>query len=645
MTKLSRFYYRVICLFFLMVINPYLNSQDIDSMERSLSEDSIPDIKKIEILNQVSLNLTMTDSRRALETINEALNLATAINYEKGLANAYRNLSIVYFYYDANYSISMEYLQSAYDLFQKLDDSVGIANCYISLGHAYRNIHNIKQELEYHQKSFDVFSRLKMTERIGVTALNLGESYLNNNDFTNGRRFLDYSIRINDSIRKLTTLSTCYKAMGMLELKEKNYAEAEKQFLKVLKIADSLVINSQKIATIESMINLAKTYKLTGKSELHLVYLKKAAEFSQKYFLISYLQNIYTELILYYSSSDNQSEVQKYIAEYRNVSDSVVARQNIDRLNQINSIIQVHELEKSMRKLEEISLVQKERLRIRTLIIIAGLISVSILIWLLISISGKNKKITEVNRILQKQREIIENQSLHLEELNNTKDKFFSIVAHDLMSPMVSLKQFSDLLIDQVDSLSVDEIKSMGNNLQSALDNAIRMTDNLLTWARLQMKDYEIRPERINVSAMISEIIELYGGIAGKKGINLESSVDPSIAITGDKNQLAFIFRNLINNAIKFTEKGGFVKILTQLLPGGKTEISVTDSGTGIPENQKNELFFIGRKHSAAGTAGEKGTGLGLILSFEFVKMNNGNIEVESMTGKGTTFRVILKSG
>ena len=403
--------------------------------------------------------------------------------------------------------------------------------------------------------------------------------------------------------------------------------------------------NSQKIATIESMINLAEIYKITGESDLQLVYLKKAADFCQKYYLLSYLQSIYTELILIYSSANNQAAVQKYVTEYKNVSDSVVARQNVDRLNQINSIIQVHELEKGMRKLEEDNLVQNERLRIRNMILVAGIISVSVLVLLLISISRNNRKIKEVNRLLQKQSEIIEHQSQHLEELNNTKDKFFSIVAHDLRSPMVSLKQFSDLLIDQVDSLSIGEIKSMGNNLQTSLDNTIRMTDNLLTWARLQMKDYEIRPERINMRLMISEINELYGGMAEKKGISLDNSVDPSISVTGDRNQLAFIFRNLINNAIKFTEKGGSVKILTQLLPGGKTEISVTDSGTGIPENQKNELFFIGRKHSSVGTAGETGTGLGLILSYEFVKLNDGNMEVESTTGKGTIFRVILKGG
>ncbi len=645
MTLIRRFLQLLPGLIFFLVNCFCLSSQDITSIEKSLAEDNISDIERIELLNQLSLYYTMIDSRKALETTNKALNFATAINYEKGMANAYRNLSIVYFYYDENYSISMEYLQSALDIFQRTDDSVGIANCYISLGHAYRNIRNNEKELEYHKKSFDIFSRLKITERIGVTAMNLGESYKNIGDFGNSRRYLDYAIRLNDSINKLTTLSTCYKAMGVLEFRQKNYKEAEEQFLKALEISGKLGENSQKIATIESMINLAGIYKITGNTKLQLAYLREAAEFSRKYYLISYLQSIYTELISYYATSNNHSAVQKNIEEYKNVSDSVSARQNIDRFNQINSIIQVHELEKNMRNLEEKSLIQNERLRIRNMILIAVFFSVSILVWLLISISRKNKKITEVNKILKSQSEIIETQSQHLEELNNTKDKFFSIVAHDLRSPLVSLKQFSDLLIDQVDSLSIDEIKSMGNNLQSSIDNAIRLADNLLTWARLQMKDYEVKPEKLNLAELISDLNDFYKKVAEKKEIEFMCSVDNDITIFSDRNQIAFVFRNLINNAIKFTNRHGFVNLPAKPLPGGTIQISVTDNGIGFSEDLRNNIFFIGKKQSITGTAGEKGTGLGLILSYEFVKLNKGILEVESEAGKGTTFRLILKSG
>jgi signal transduction histidine kinase len=645
MSMLSGTFIRVtiILLLLLCAIND-LSAQNIDSLEQVLKEERITDKKRVEILNQLSLFLTLVDSKRALETTNEAIAISNRINDNIGLANAYRNLSIIYFYYDENYSISMEYLQRALDFFQINSDSVGIANCYISLGHAYRSLQVREKEIEYHRKSLEIFTRLKIIERIGVSALNLGESYLNNGEIEKSRPLLNYAIRINDSINKLTTLSTCYKALGMLELLQKNYQKAEFNFNKVLEISDRLGVNFQKITTIESMIQLASLYKLRGESKSQLSLLKKAAEFSQKNNLINYLRIIYTELILYYSEKNNLAAVQEYVAEYRNVSDSINTRQLYDRSNQISNIIQLHQLEKDKIKLEKDSLIQKERLRRRNMILIVVFLSVSVLVWLLLKIYRKNKKITEVNQLLNSQREIIEFQRQHLEELNNTKDKFFSIVAHDLRSPLISLKSFSDLLIEQIDSLSIEEIKMMGNHLQTDVDNTIKMTDTLLTWARIQMKEYEILPEKFFISELVSDIHDFYKEVAEKKGIKFSYKVDNNLTVFADKNQIAFVLRNLINNAIKFTNKDGFVNLRADPLSLGEVQISVSDNGIGISDDLKKNIFFIGKKQSASGTAGEKGTGLGLILSYEFIQLNNGSIEIESQEGFGTTFKIRLRS-
>jgi signal transduction histidine kinase len=619
-----------------------LSAQDIDSLEKNLMDDNITENKRIEILNQLSLSLTLVNSKRALETTNEAIKLSTSTNDNKGLANAYRNLSIIYFYYDANYSISMEYLQRALDIFENINDSVGIANCYISIGHAYRSLRNWDKEIEYHKKSFEIFTRLKITERIGVTALNLGESYLNSGEFDKSRQLLIYAIKVNDSINKMTTLSTCYRALGMLEFLQKDYQKAEMYFKNVLAISDQLGNNSQKITTIESMIQLASLYKLKGDSGSQLTLLKKAVQFSQKNDLISFQQSIYTELISFYSEINNLAAVKKYLAEYITITDSINSRHLKDRSDQISNIIHVHELEKDKRKLEQFNLMQRERLRRRNMILIIIIGFVSILIWLVLKISRTNRKIIEINQLLKDQREIIEIQRQHLEELNSTKDKFFSIIAHDLRSPLVSLKSFSDLLIEQIDQSSREEMIMMGNQLQTTVDNTIKMTDNLLAWARIQMKDYETRKEVVNIGDIVSDICEFYKEVAEKKGINFNCSVDNTLNVFGDKNQIAFIIRNLINNAIKFTHKNGYVSLITNSLPSGDVQVSVFDNGIGISDDLKENIFTIGKKQSIIGTAGEKGTGLGLILCNEFVKLNGGSLDIESKVGKGTTIKFVL---
>lgn len=243
----------------------------------------------------------------------------------------------------------------------------------------------------------------------------------------------------------------------------------------------------------------------------------------------------------------------------------------------------------------------------------------------------------------KEQQAIIEKQNSDLELLNKTKDKFFSIVAHDLKSPLNSLKAFSGLLADHAEHLSKEEIADMGKQLHSSVTNAIKMADNLITWARIQMNDVVYAPEAINVKDIIANVCDVYKDVARNKGISVACSMEDSLSIIGDKNQLEFVIRNLVNNAIKFTPKEGTVSLLGKSINDSDVEISISDSGVGMPKEVVANLFSIGSKQSTTGTGGEKGTGLGLMLSYEFLKKNGGKISVESAEGKGTTFRVALK--
>lgn len=254
-------------------------------------------------------------------------------------------------------------------------------------------------------------------------------------------------------------------------------------------------------------------------------------------------------------------------------------------------------------------------------------------------------QLSKVNKELTSNIQVIEEQRQQLEKLNATKDKFFSIVAHDLKSPLSSLKMFSSLLIDDFDSFNKEDILTMSRQLSDSVDSTIKMADNLITWAMVQMGESQFNEETIKVQDITSNIFDVYQNVALKKGINVSFSVDDSLYIIGDKNQIEFVIRNLVNNAIKFTHKNGFVSLTAKSLPDGLVKISVSDSGVGISDEYKRELFSISKKQSTNGTAGEKGTGLGLMLSYEFMKLNGGQIEIESSLGKGTTFHTKFKCG
>ena len=257
---------------------------------------------------------------------------------------------------------------------------------------------------------------------------------------------------------------------------------------------------------------------------------------------------------------------------------------------------------------------------------------------LLTQLSTTNQELTTNIQVIAEQRH-------QLEKLNATKDKFFSIVAHDLRSPLISLKSFSSLLISHLDNFNKDDILTLSKQLCDSVDITIKMADNLITWAVVQMKESQFNEETIKVKDITSNIFDVYQKIALEKEINVSFTVDESLTIMGDKNQIEFVIRNLVNNAIKFTRKNGFVSLTAKLLPEGQVQISVSDSGVGISDEIKRKLFSVDKKQSANGTNGETGTGLGLMLSYEFMKLNGGQIDIESSLGKGSTFNTKFKSG
>jgi signal transduction histidine kinase len=170
------------------------------------------------------------------------------------------------------------------------------------------------------------------------------------------------------------------------------------------------------------------------------------------------------------------------------------------------------------------------------------------------------------------------------------------------------------------------------------------MTDNLITWAGIQMKGSAMQLEEVLVNDIISPVYEIYKQAAIAKKIKLTIHIHDNLKTYGDRNQLTFIIRNLINNAIKFTNKEGHVSLTAEPLENNTVMISVSDTGVGISQEQLEKLFSLRLKSNRNGTEGEKGTGLGLMLSYEFIKLNKGTIDVKSQEGVGTTFLVKLPS-
>ncbi|MGE5680764.1 MAG: ATP-binding protein [Bacillota bacterium] len=224
-----------------------------------------------------------------------------------------------------------------------------------------------------------------------------------------------------------------------------------------------------------------------------------------------------------------------------------------------------------------------------------------------------------------------------LQEVNQSKDKFFSIISHDLKSPVNAIIRYTDFILEKLDDLKPEEVKEYLNNLSNSTRKVYHLVEDLLDWSRIQIGKVEVRKKQYNLSAQVKEMAEVQSGNLVKKNIRLYENIDDEINICADENMLRSILHNLISNAVKFTSENGAVRIEAHKT-GSYAEVSVIDDGIGISAEDFPKLFSLDAQLINYGTAGEKGTGLGLILCKEMIEKNDGSIYVESILGKGSTF-------
>lgn len=224
-----------------------------------------------------------------------------------------------------------------------------------------------------------------------------------------------------------------------------------------------------------------------------------------------------------------------------------------------------------------------------------------------------------------------------LRELNASKDRFFSIIAHDLRSPFTTLIGFTEIIREDFDSFTTDELKDSINTIYTTSRKIYNLLENLLSWARMQTGKMPFEPQKVDLSEIILGVISLFETNAKTKEIYLSSNLQPNLFVYADKNMLDTVIRNLVSNALKFTPTGKSITVTSKMLDNF-AEVSVIDTGLGMSKETVSKLFKIDQHVTTLGTTGEKGSGLGLILCKELVEKNGGKIGVESELEVGSRF-------
>lgn len=228
-----------------------------------------------------------------------------------------------------------------------------------------------------------------------------------------------------------------------------------------------------------------------------------------------------------------------------------------------------------------------------------------------------------------------------LSELITTKDRFFSIIGHDLKNPFSGILGFSELLIDQLKNKEYEDALEFALMIQHSSKRVMDLLNNLLAWAQSRTGRTKYNPEYFNVDEVTDQVIDLLRDSSHQKSITLTNNIPPGTAVYADKPMITLVLRNLISNGIKFTRPGGKIDIDSEI-DKGEALISVTDNGVGISKEHIEDLFNVNKKHSSKGTYNETGTGLGLLLCKDFIETHGGRIWVESELNKGSKFTFMI---
>jgi len=261
-----------------------------------------------------------------------------------------------------------------------------------------------------------------------------------------------------------------------------------------------------------------------------------------------------------------------------------------------------------------------------------------------IEMFGKMVDLKKAKKTISQQNEELEKKQQKLNEINATKDKFFSIIAHDLKNPIAGFLELTDLLSENYYELSQSEAKELIHLMNKNSKQLYSLLENLLHWSRAQTGNVSYNPEGLKLIEVAEETINLLKMNLESKQLKLINRIGSDIYVYGDNNMISTIMRNLLSNAIKFSHEGKRIEIEADYLNNGMVEIGVRDFGTGIPKAEQEILFKTGHNVAKNGTANEKGTGLGLLVCKEFVEKHQGKIWVESIPFEGSTFKFTIPS-
>jgi len=587
----------------------------------------------------------------ALENYLNALKLRQQVGAQDQIAKSLNNIGIIYNQIN-DCRKALDFFTQSLEIKKTLGDDKETAYAHYVIGNCYLKLKNYNKALENYIKSLELRERINDKIGIASTLKSLGKVYLELNELDKSIIYYNEALDISKETGNIHGLSEILNDIGNYYQTLGNYNKAAGYFKQTIDITEK---SGNEYLKALSSRKLGEIFIKQGKELEGFDLIKESLSIGQNIDNLALIKNAYYSLYYYYDMRGDKTRALDFYTNYTVIKDSITAQNNAQKILEIQM---KYELEKSQTELSRIEkeiteLTAEKKIRELELKKQKNVRNLSFLIALIILISGiiifiqfllKRKtnillqqKIKEVDESNQRLKESEEN----LKILNATKDKFFSIIAHDIRNPFNAVYGLTQHLAKNFDDFTKEELEKPIELIYQSADELLELLDNLLHWSRTQRGKMEFSPRKLDLHEMVQKNINLLKMNADKKNIDVVSDIKTGTMVSADYDMLTTVFRNLISNAIKFSYENSQIHIESEE-NDNEIMISVTDKGVGISEENIRKLFRIDIHYSTTGTSEEQGSGLGLILCREFVEKHGGKIWVESEENKGSTFKFTL---
>jgi signal transduction histidine kinase/uncharacterized protein HemY len=601
-------------------------SQSVESLKESL-KSAVSDTAKINILNKIATKYFYSDPKAGLRYGENALKLAKKINWKLGIAVANDNIGICQWVL-SDYPKAISNFYSSLKNYEELKNENGISGVYNNLGLIHIEIKNYKQAFVYFNIAYKINKKTGNKVLMVYNLNNIADAFYSQGNLTKALAYYNLSKELNESMNDHNGLAYVYTAIGKIYSKQKDYNKALELYNKALiSYDDRQNYNKGKI-----YIEMGNTYMDMASDDpnqkKHYLNLSEQSllKANAVFLGIGALDKINECNLKLYENQKAQGNYEKsllYYEKYSVLKDSILYNESQNKLINLQSKREIDLKDKQI-EIQNLKINSDSR-KVYLLVTVTGTIAILLIVffWLYVNKRSSNELLLEKNK--------------EITSINKQKDKFFSIIAHDLRGPFNGFLGLTELLAEDINEMEKEEIQFAAVNMRSSANNLNRLLENLLEWSKMEQGLIPFLPQDYNLGEEVKECVTALQDAADKKAITIEASIENTLKIFADQHLLQSVLRNILANAIKFTPKQGKIKIAANEDPK-KTIISISDSGIGMDAKILENLFQLDKKTNRKGTDDEPSSGLGLILCKEFVEKHGGEIWVESEENMGSTF-------